>query len=217
MGVHIAWPTMNMAQQIPQAANQHHMIDGYNGHNCNFQDGPDYWSFIMEEVPQFCENMFPLSRKREDRFIGGFSMGARGAMNAAAYLGERYKAALMMGGEAPSYEELLPLLHQENTPSKEACYGPMDQFQGSIMDAWYWAKENAKTDKEKCMYYFMHGSKDLRGEQRINNVMPYLKDLGYEVFYDVIPDEAHTSAAVDKALKLAIYERLPLRRAPIES
>lgn len=192
------------------------MVDGYNGHNCNFPDGPDYWSFITEEVPEFCESMFPLSRKREDRFIGGFSMGARGAMNAAAYLPERYQAALMMGGQAPNYEELLPLLHHENMPSKEACYGPMENFRGSVMDAWYWAKVNAENGKEKCQYYFMHGSKDLRGEIRINNVMPYLKDLGYEVFYDVIPGEAHTAAAVDKELKLALYERLPIRRAPIK-
>ena len=39
-------------------------------------------TFIGEELPAFTRNLFPLSRRREDTFIGGLSMGGYGALNA---------------------------------------------------------------------------------------------------------------------------------------
>lgn len=41
--------------------------------------GPAYYKYVTEELPKMMEWMFPLSPKREDRFICGLSMGGTGA------------------------------------------------------------------------------------------------------------------------------------------
>ena len=40
----------------------------------------DYGKFVGEELPQIMSAMFPLSRRREDTFIAGLSMGGFGAL-----------------------------------------------------------------------------------------------------------------------------------------
>jgi len=54
------------------------------GDNAFYVDRPAtgncYGQFIGEELVEITRRMFPLSRKREDTFIGGLSMGGFGAM-----------------------------------------------------------------------------------------------------------------------------------------
>ena len=54
------------------------------GDNAFYVDRPEtgncYGQFIGEELVEMTRRMFPLSRKREDTFIGGLSMGGFGAM-----------------------------------------------------------------------------------------------------------------------------------------
>ena len=45
--------------------------------------GDKYYTHISQEVPQFCESVFPLSRDPEKRFIAGMSMGGYGACKIA--------------------------------------------------------------------------------------------------------------------------------------
>lgn len=42
--------------------------------------GLKYYSYIAEELPEFICKTFPVSRKREDNFIAGLSMGGFGAL-----------------------------------------------------------------------------------------------------------------------------------------
>ena len=57
------------------------MPDGENGF---YIDHPDYYNlfstYIGQELVEATRRMFPLSEKREDTFIGGFSMGGYGAL-----------------------------------------------------------------------------------------------------------------------------------------
>jgi len=67
------WATlMNMAVVMPQ------------GDNSYYVDRPEsksnYGVFIGEELVEITRRMFPLSRRREDTYIGGLSMGGFGAV-----------------------------------------------------------------------------------------------------------------------------------------
>ena len=42
---------------------------------CDMNEGPDYFTYISEELVSKMEQMFPLSNKKEDRFVAGLSMG----------------------------------------------------------------------------------------------------------------------------------------------
>ena len=43
-------------------------------------EGMAYFTFLTEELPDYLEHIFPLSKKREETFIGGLSMGGYGAI-----------------------------------------------------------------------------------------------------------------------------------------
>lgn len=72
----------------------------WGGHSfyTNMKYGPKVYSYITEELPRFCEQMFPVSRSSEDRFIAGLSMGGYGAFRTALSKPGSYAAAASLSG-----------------------------------------------------------------------------------------------------------------------
>ena len=69
--------------------------------NSNYVDmayGEAYEKYITEELPEFLCKMFPLSRKREDTFIAGLSMGGFGSFHSALKHPEKYECAISLSG-----------------------------------------------------------------------------------------------------------------------
>ncbi|WP_018752455.1 alpha/beta hydrolase [Paenibacillus sanguinis] len=60
--------------------------------------GNRYWTFISEELPRLCRSFFPLSRRREDTFVAGLSMGGYGAFKLALRKPEMFAAAASLSG-----------------------------------------------------------------------------------------------------------------------
>ena len=42
--------------------------------------GPAYFSYVADELPRLCANLFPVSLKREDTYVMGLSMGGYGCL-----------------------------------------------------------------------------------------------------------------------------------------
>ncbi len=59
---------------------------------CDNVLGQNYFTHIAEELPNYLSLVFGLSRKREDNFIAGLSMGGLGAAKIALTYPERYSA-----------------------------------------------------------------------------------------------------------------------------
>lgn len=81
-GDYTDWQRLTSIEKYAQFAKL--MVVMPSGANAMYQDmvhGPQYFTFITEELPRFVRTMFPSSDKREDNFIGGLSMGAMGAYN----------------------------------------------------------------------------------------------------------------------------------------
>lgn len=69
--------------------------------NSFYQDLPGglpYAAFFTQELPAYIRALFPVSRKREDTFIGGFSMGGYGAWHLALAAPQVYSKAASMSG-----------------------------------------------------------------------------------------------------------------------
>lgn len=62
------------------------------------QTGNCYGQFIGRELVEITRRMFPLSRKREDTFIGGLSMGGYGAMRNGLKYADTFGAILCFSG-----------------------------------------------------------------------------------------------------------------------
>lgn len=60
--------------------------------------GHRYFTYISEELPAFLQSILPLSKKREDNFVAGLSMGGYGAFKLALSKPEQYAAAASFSG-----------------------------------------------------------------------------------------------------------------------
>jgi S-formylglutathione hydrolase FrmB len=60
--------------------------------------GGRYWHFVCDELPATVSSFFRLSRRREDTFVAGLSMGGYGALKLALRHPERYAAAASLSG-----------------------------------------------------------------------------------------------------------------------
>ncbi len=77
--------------------------------NSFYQDmyhGPDYLTYITQELPRFICRLFPVSDKKEDTFVAGLSMGGYGAVKCAFQCPEQYAACASLSG-ALDVEDLL--------------------------------------------------------------------------------------------------------------
>lgn len=81
--------------------------------------GLPYYDYIAHELPELCETYFPISGKREDRFIAGLSMGGYGALKIGLRERHRFSAiaayssgllrADRLPAEAANYTEIASL------------------------------------------------------------------------------------------------------------
>lgn len=88
-----------------------------------------YGEFIGRELVEFTRKSFPLSRKREDTYIGGLSMGGFGAMRNGLKYHETFGAIISLSGAYITDESLLvkveaPRFPSESEEYKHSCFGP---------------------------------------------------------------------------------------------
>jgi S-formylglutathione hydrolase FrmB len=94
---HHDWTRLSSIERYAQEAKLAVVLPS--GENSFWQDmhiGPQYFTYLTEELPRFMNTIFPISTAREDTFIGGLSMGAFGAMNAAIRCPWKYSAAICL-------------------------------------------------------------------------------------------------------------------------
>jgi len=85
------------------------MPSGQNGFYSNALYGLNYYDYITNELPRFVEYTFPVSGRREDRYIAGPSMGGYGATKCALSKPDYYNAFGDFSG-AVDPEKLEPLM-----------------------------------------------------------------------------------------------------------
>lgn len=105
------------------------------GDNAFYIDQPAgqnyYGEFIGQELVELTRKMFPLSRKREDTFIGGLSMGGYGALRNGLKYHETFgyivalSSALMIE-TFPQRDNENPMFI-ERRDYTEACFGNLDK------------------------------------------------------------------------------------------
>ena len=60
--------------------------------------GSRYWTFLSEELPAIVQSFFRVSRRPEDTFVAGLSMGGYGALKWALRHPDRFAAAASLSG-----------------------------------------------------------------------------------------------------------------------
>lgn len=65
---------------------------------CDGVLGQNYFAYVADEVPDYLELVLGLSRKKEDNYIAGISMGGMGAARVALTYPERFAAVGLFSG-----------------------------------------------------------------------------------------------------------------------
>lgn len=189
----------DLAVVMPSGDNAFY-VDQPAGHNY-------YGRFIGQELVELTRKMFPLSRKREDTFIGGLSMGGYGAMRNGLKYSDTFGCITAFSG-AWHIDEMAA--RQTDTDFMltsrsyaQACFGDLSKLLGSDMDPRFLARQLKDAGKPFPSIYIACGQDDsLLGVNR--SLAAYLQELGAPVTLEIGPGSHEWDfwdAAVEKAIQ----------------
>ena len=117
------------------------------GDNSFYVDRPgtlnNYGKFIGQELVEITRRMFPLSRKREDTFIGGLSMGGFGAMVNGLKYHDTFGAVISFSGVLNLLEDKANLSRRVDREFGEALFGNLEEAANSDKNPIWLAKKLA--------------------------------------------------------------------------
>ena len=114
------------------------------GENSFYVDNPKahayYGEYVGQELLDITRNIFPLSDKREDTYIAGFSMGGYGAIRNGLKYSQNFSKIGMIS-PALITEDIVDYTDDNNVLRSrdfyESIFGDLDKIEGSDMDPKY--------------------------------------------------------------------------------
>lgn len=139
--------------------------------------GIAYFTYITQELPQLCEQMFPLANTREGRFVAGLSMGGHGALKCALTFPEHYAACgafssavdikqLFKKGEGSLIQKEAPAIYGEKIDEQE--------------DVFFLAKQAAESEKPLPKLFLSCGTLDSLYDNN-ERFYKHAAGLGYDI------------------------------------
>ena len=172
------------------------------GENSFYVDNPKahayYGEYVGQELLDITRNIFPLSHRREDTFIAGFSMGGYGAVRNGLKYHENFSkigmiSAALITDDIVNYTEDGNVLRSRDF--YESIFGDLDELKGSDMDP--------KALIERCPnvpdIYMACGEDDFLFEKNID-FHEFLKDMDIDVDFVKASGE-HTWEFSEKYIK----------------
>ncbi len=145
----------------------------------DMQKGNRYYEYISCELPAACERMFPLSPKREDRFVAGLSMGGYGAMKIGLRAHAKFCAAASLSGAM----DVCRIMGDKHDAYWDTIFPQLDRLKGSDDDLFALAEKLAKSGAEKTKLYMWCGLEDFLYQDNIR-MRAHLNKLGYDLRYE---------------------------------
>ena len=161
-----------------------------NGENSFYLDreetGAAYSTFVAKELLEHARSLFHLSERREDTFIGGYSMGGFGAIRNGLKYAETYSKIIGLSNALICY--MLPELKRSkgneiaNLAYYERIFGDLDDAHNTDKHPEYIANELLRVGKEIPALYLACGTEDflLDVNRKWND---YLTAQGIKHFY----------------------------------
>lgn len=135
------------------------MPDGEKSFYVNSPHGDAYGDYIGEELPQIMQATFPfISKKREDTYVAGLSMGGYGSIRLALTYPESF-------GAAASFSGALDLdIGFENYPEEREIYERVfvskEAAKNTDNDLFYLARKRREENREIPRIYISCGTED---------------------------------------------------------
>lgn len=122
-------------------------------------NGQAYFTYLVEELPQYLKDVFGLNPKREDTLLAGLSMGGYGAMKAAFLHPELYHAVASFSGML----SLHILTNQPDDPRHDEftlLFGDLSKLPGSQHDPAVWLQTAAQQQLDLPRLFVSCGQQD---------------------------------------------------------
>ncbi len=149
--------------------------------NSFYQDmahGGRYYTFMTEELPAYITRLLPASRRREDTFIAGLSMGGYGAWYLALSRPDLYAKAASMSGAL----DLAAMKPAEGSPfAWQDLFGDVKDLSGTDKDLFTLFEKDKKAGLVPELYQSC-GTKDFLYEMNQDAHERFVK-LGADITY----------------------------------
>lgn len=186
------------------------MPAGHLSYYTDMAKGRDYFQFLSEELPAFCERQFPLSSSREDRFIAGLSMGGYGALKTGLLTPDKYRAAASFSGALDAsfmYNRMSPKLAGE-------IFGDTDaSITGSVNDLFETALNLSQSEQSSPDLYMWCGTEDFLYDCNVR-FRDHAMACGLPLTYEEGPGD-HSWKYWDQCIERVLHW-LPLRKSNVE-
>ncbi len=188
------------------------MPSGENKFYVDNQKSMDNFSqFIGEELVEFTRNLLPLSRKREDTYIAGLSMGGYGACvtglnfnDTFGYIGMLSAAMILDGVHTATDDDPIPFRRKSYY---ESVFGDVDKIIGSEKDNMALITKLKEQNASIPNIYQVCGIQDFLIEPN-RMYHEFLKENNVDVYYEEW-DGIHDWKFWDEAI-LKFMDYLPL-------
>lgn len=149
-------------------------------------NGYDYWKFISEELPSLAEQFFPLSPRRQDRYVAGLSMGGYGAFKLALSCPERFAAAASLSGALDMASRDDKDLAKDLKRDMDLVYGGAQRVRNSKNDLFALARRLARGTKPCPRLYQWCGTEDFLYHQNCA-FRDHARRIGLKLTYEEGP------------------------------
>ena len=176
--------------------------------NSFYQDmahGERFFTYVTQELPEYIQSIFPVSKKPEDTFVAGLSMGGYGAYYVGLSFPEKFAAVASLSGAVDVAFRATPM------PQGQAmelpgwitdCFGDIRGLPGSDKDVFALAE---KAQQKGCLprLYQSCGTADfLYGMNRCS--YEKFREMGVNVTWREIPGKAHEWDLWDEEIRRVI-------------
>lgn len=124
--------------------------------------GMNYWTYIAEELPEICHELFPqLSTKREKTYAAGLSMGGYGALKLGLRKPEKFAAVASLSGAVLLGIQMEVMLQIREQAYWEGIFGPMDEVENSDNAPLHLLEKLAASNQEAPRIFLACGEQDM--------------------------------------------------------
>ena len=166
---------------------------------CNEIYGEKYWDYVSDELPRTMLHFLRLSKRWEDTYVAGLSMGGYGAMRLALTYPDHFAAAASFSGAV----DLEGIFYQRHLGTEiDRVFGDKKEIKGTEFDLFHLMEKNAKAPRRPWLYVSC-GTKDFLFDAH-KAFVPALRKNGWDVMSHEEPDAVHEWGFWDEQIKAFI-------------
>lgn len=178
------------------------MPDGARSFYTDGEHTPPYGTYLSEELPRLCGELFGISSRREDTFVAGLSMGGYGALKLALSNPHRFCAGAGFSAVCDPIAFARTMGGSHTQKEAAAIWGSEYRLQPRD-DLFHLAGEAAKLpEAQRPRLYLCCGTEDPLYEQNLH-LKAHLESLPLQTTFEAWPgghDWVFWDAAVRRAL-----------------